>query len=153
MEKHYPEIAVINPTTGEPCSPSDWSKVDNPTAAEWLLITPEYGPAYLFSKRQLAGSVKFEEANELAAEKDGTTGTRRQWLDISEALESDNNALNKVLDMIGGDPIDSKWYWTSETFQSGGSSAWLFTGTSGYLYYGSSRIGAYAARLFRASEI
>ena len=152
MKKHYPGIAVINPASGEPYNPADWAKVDNPEQAEWLLIIPEYGPRFLLSKRELGDDLTFLQAIERASEEGGTTGTRRQWLDIYDAIEGPER-LNKVLRLIGGDEIEWKWYWTSETFQSGSGSAWVFSGTSGNLSTGNARFIAYAARLFRASEI
>lgn len=146
------KVFIIDPDTGNPVDPATWVKTfaDTKVAEEVLIQRPD-GSSFLLSKHALGNDMKFNEAVEAAKQKGGTLGTRRQWLDIYDAIYGPGE-LNETLKLIGGDEIECQWCWTSETVQSSSNFAWIFLGTGGYLSNGA-RIIAYAARLFRASDI
>lgn len=145
-------VQIIDPATGRPVSVKEWEKVADPTTAEAVLITNEFGQQFLLLKSEDRKYFTFGQANEMAAALGGTTGTRKQWIDVYEAIHT--AGLNDALKLIGGNPIRDAWYWTCEkdSDQSYAYSAWIFYGNYGYLSYGNARLGANAARVFRAFQ-
>lgn len=143
-------VQIIDPATGRPVSVKEWEKVADPTTAEAVLITNEFGQQFLLLKSEDQKCFTFGQANEMAAALGGTTGTRKQWIDVYEAIHT--AGLNDALKLIGGNHIRGAWYWTCEkdSDQSNANCAWIFNGNSGYLTYYGSRIFTFAARVFRA---
>lgn len=157
-------IFIVHPDDGSWFTPEQWKERTEkdgfePASAHWIAIVNEFGQKFLLHKNQIKeGSddsdkkveFKFNEALEKAKALDGTTGTRKQWIDVYEAIHT--AGLNDALELIGGDKITSKWYWTQEkdSDQSYASYAWVFPGGNGYLVSGSYRVNAHCARVFRA---
>ena len=158
------EVFIVHPDDGSLFTPEQWKERAekdgfDPATAHWVAIRNEFGQTFALHKKQLAEGAedsdkkvefKFDEALEKAKALDGTTGTRKQWIDVYEAIHT--AGLNDALELIGGDKITGKWYWTQEkdSDQSYASSAWVFNGNNGYLNSGNGRISAYSARVFRA---
>lgn len=151
MHKSY-IIDIIDPATGRPVSVKEWEKVADPTTAEAVLITNEFGQQFLLLKSEDQKYFTFSQANEMAAALGGSTGTRKQWIDVYEAIHT--AGLNDALKLIGGNPIRNTWYWTCEkdSDQSYAGSAWYFYGSSGIVGSGNARFHASAARVFRAFQ-
>lgn len=128
----------------------EWEKQEDPTAAKSVVIRNEFGQMLELDKEALPGEMKFQDALDAAAAQGGTTGTRKQWIDVYEAIHT--AGLNEALELIGGDTIDLMWYWTCEkdSDQSNAYNAWIFSGNSGTVPYNNARINAYASRVFRA---
>lgn len=144
-------IYIIDPSTEQPVLLEEWRKAEDPTTAKLIVIEPdEIKPFVLDKNLAIEKDVNFDDAVKAAAEAGGTLGTRAQWIAVYEAIHT--AGLNASLEMIGGKPIEWKWYWTEEkdSDQSNASNAWVFTGNYGIVYYGYSRVSAYAARVFRA---
>ena len=157
-------IFIVHPDDGSWFTPEQWKERAekdgfDPTSAHWIAIVNEFGQKFLLHKNQIKeGSddsdkkveFKFNEALEKAKALDGATGTRKQWIDVYEAIYT--AGLNDALELIGGDKITGKWYWTQEkdSDQSYANGAWVFYGAYGYLSSGYDRVGAYSARVFRA---
>ncbi len=144
-------VQIIDPATGRPVSVKEWEKVADPTTAEAVLITNEFGQQFLMLKSEDQKRFAFGQANEMAAALGGTTGTRKQWIDIYEAIHT--AGLNDALNLIGGDRIRGAWYWTCEidSDQSHAYYAWIFPGSYGHLNHDSLHSTA-AARVFRPFE-
>lgn len=110
---------------------------------EWVVIENIiYGFKFALHKKELANaSYKDQLAAAAAFTEGGRTGNRIEWITLYNAVHT--AGLNDVLNKIGGDPIDLKWYWTEEMDedQSHAAGAWLFYGAGGYL-------GAYFARCY-----
>ena len=130
----------------------DWKQVEDPTVAEAVVIRNEFGQCFELSPVESDKDMKFDDALAWARERGGNTGTRKQWIDVYEAIHT--AGLNDALRLIGGDPIRRDWYWTCEkdSEQSNASNAWIFNGNNGYLYYTYTRFLTSAARVFRAFQ-
>lgn len=144
-------IYIIDPSTEQPVLLEEWKKVADPTTAKLIVIEPdEIAPFTLDKNLAIEKDVNFDDAVKAAAEAGGTLGTRVQWIAVYEAIHT--AGLNVALELIGGKPIEWKWYWTEEkdSDQSNANNAWVFSGNSGGLYYGYYRDYTNAARVFRA---
>ncbi|MBO6168522.1 MAG: hypothetical protein J6O51_00970 [Bacteroidales bacterium] len=147
-------LHVEDPETLRLVTPEEWFDIEpcaDPTAADWIRISNAEGQSFFLYKYEVPDELPFQKAKDAALAKGCDTGTRKQWIDIYDAIHA--AGLNQLLTSLGGDPIMRKYYWTSErdSDQSTSNYAWLFNGTIGSLNYGY-RVNAYAARLFRASE-
>lgn len=144
-------IYIIDPSTEQPVLLEEWRKAEDPTTAKLIVIeSDEIKPFVLDKNLAIEKDVNFDDAVKAAAEAGGTLGTRAQWIAVYEAIHT--AGLNVALELIGGKPIEWKWYWTEEkdSDQSHAYYAWIFSGSSGYVSYGYSRFYACAARVFRA---
>ena len=144
-------IYIIDPSTEQPVLLEEWRKAEDPTTAKLIVIeSDEIRPFVLDKNLAIEKDVNFDDAVKAAAEAGGTLGTRAQWIAVYEAIHT--AGLNEALELIGGKPIEWRWYWTEEkdSDQSNATGAWVFHGGSGYVTYGSNRFDACAARVFRA---
>ena len=144
-------IYIIDPSTEQPVLLEEWKKVADPTTAKLIVIEPdEIAPFTLDKNPAIEKDVNFDDAVKAAAEAGGALGTRAQWVAVYEAIHT--ASLNVALELIGGKPIEWKWYWTEEkdSDQSNATCAWVFSGTYGNVSYGYARVAASAARVFRA---
>ena len=78
-------------------------------------------------------------------------GSAEAYLLYTQILKSRQDPINKTIVAAGGTAVAYNFS-TRLAFQSSSGTAWIFSGTSGTLYYGNYRINANAARLFRASK-
>lgn len=125
---------------------------------EWVIIeNTHYGFAFALHKKQLAeASYDDQLAAAAAFTEGGRTGNRIEWITVYNAIHTAR--LNDVLEAIGGDIIRREWYWTEEldedmAFQSLSYAAWIFIGGTGILNYGTYRLSATGARVFRALNL
>ena len=144
------EVFILAPDGKTLHAIEQWEKQEDPTTAQSVVIRNEFGQEFVLDKEALPGEMEFQPALDAAAVRGGTTGTRKQWIDVYEAIHT--AGLNVALALIGGDPIGRAWHWTGEkdSDQSNASYAWIFYGNNGNLSNGNYRIHAYAARVFRA---
>ncbi len=150
------KVFILEPETEKLCTVESWKMDRDPERAEWIAILNDKGGIILLHKKGITVNgcpvVKFNQAQNAAAAFviGGHTGTRKDWIDVYEAIHT--AGLNSALELIGGECIWSRWYWTKEkdSNQSGAYYAWFFGGNYGYLSYGNVRISAYYARVFRA---
>ena len=152
-------VFVVNPETGKNVPANQWLQREDKASAEWVGIRNEDGIIFYIHKKEVndGKDLKFDEipeaikAMKLAPWDDANdcAGRRKWWCDVYDAIHT--KGLNDLLKEIGGDPIAQKWYWTADkdTDPSYSYDAWVFNGTSGYLYY-NRRCSAYGARVFRA---
>lgn len=144
MEKNY--LYVYSPDKLAFVPAEEWLKEPDPTRAELIGIQTEKG-LLAWAKKGL-GDHSFDEAQRVAAAYkvplfgEFRCPTRREFLDIQD-IPGGLDALDELLDAIGGDTLRGDWLWTCERWLSRRNSAsygWLFSGTSGtlttnYVYY------------------
>lgn len=144
-------IYIIDPSTEQPVLLEEWRKAEDPTTANKILIvSDEIAPFTLDKNPATEKDVTFDDAVKAAKFFGWSIGTRAQWIAVYEAIHT--AGLNAALEMIGGKPIEWKWYWTEEkdSDQSYAYGAWIFNGYGGSVHDGNVRFYAYAARVFRA---
>lgn len=115
------EILIVNPITLENVPLQEWKQSENPQSAELIVIKTEDKELYL-SKCILPERYKFDEAQKAAAEfcpvrkpsqlGDFRNPTRKEAIDIYDARFA---GLDEVIELLGGDSISGRWYWTSES--------------------------------------
>ena len=138
---------IINPDNFQPVTIEDWSKDENPTRAELLLIQRDDLPGILMSKSYIMenGKVKrfeFEEAQKACADfhpkgADGLTfraPTRKEHVDMYDARFLAD--LDEAIKLTGGNfATGQRAHWTSERDtdpRCSSSLAWYAYGDYGY---------------------
>ena len=151
----FTRVMILDPKTNKPVSPEMWAprSSDDLAAVEWVAIENlAYRFTVLLHKKELADGMNWFDSVSLAEGRQPASrlGTRIEWVTIYNAVHTAD--LNRVLEIVGGDPIKRKFYWTEEMDedQSYAAFAWIFNGTYGYLNTGSARFNSYASRLLRA---
>ena len=134
---------ILNPDNGKPVSIEDWKKDQNPTRANFVLVTLRDGKTRIIPKNHSDREMTFQQAEKYTAnfQLDGQTGfrspTRHEFIDLYDAKYT--AGLQEALDLVGGNYMKG-WMWTCERDADPRCStgyAWLFNGGSGLLSYGS----------------
>lgn len=123
-------IKIINPDTKEPVSVEEWSKQQDPTRAEWVLIETDELRPFCLNKRLAGNGREYTFAEALEA---GNRLTRAQALAIYDARY---HGLVEAMKLIGGDD-PCEWVWTCEADadpQYSASHAWFVRLNNGYVY-------------------
>ncbi len=161
----FTRVMILDPKTNKPISPESWKPAssDQVKAVEWVAIENlAYRFTVLLHKKELADDMNWFDSVSLAEGRQpaGRLGTRIEWVTIYNAVHTAD--LNRVLEIVGGDPIKQKFYWTEEldedsrswkkdeSGQSYATFAWFFYGTYGGLNACTARFVSYASRLLRA---
>lgn len=122
------DIQIVHPDTGKPVSVEEWKKEQDPTRAEWVLITTDELKPFQLHKNLAAEGRRFDFTEALMA---GNTLTRAQGLALYEARYTAK--LNDILLLIAGDEVLG-WIWTCEEDsdpQYSATYAWLVYLTGG----------------------
>ncbi len=155
--RNFTAVYVIDPHTKERIPAKEWlEQSKDPAMAKWVVIENKtYGFAFGLFKEELADSLNYPDSVAKVEEfilPGCRLGTRIEWVTIYNAVHT--AGLNDILEAIGGDPIERKWYWTEEMDedQSYAADAWGYFGAGGFLYTSSARFSSYASRVLRALQ-
>lgn len=150
------KVYIINPDNNELCTVEDWRGEKDRERAKFVVLELDNGERRMYYKNRLKakdGSTDMSWSTALSMGDEFTVDGLDGWRIESrrEALECAGDAWNifpEAVELIGGDIIRD-WFWTRDAFQSFSGYAWVFSGSSGSLTYGS-RSNSCAARVFRA---